>query len=206
MRTIHTLLVLDRSGSMESVRDQTILGFNEQVQTLRELESDQPDIHHTVSLVLFNHAIVTPLHAAPLHGLRELDRNDYVPSGSTALYDAIGVGVNRIRPLIRADDRAVVTILTDGFENASREYTRRSIAALIATLEATGAWTFTFIGAGWEASTQAAAINIEISNTLTVNADPSGVAASFDRMKKGRREMAEKMKRGEDVRRGFFDD
>lgn len=189
---------------MEVAREATILGFNEHVQTLRALETESPELRQTITLAFFNHHVSHVLHLEPVGRIREITLDDYPPSGTTALYDAIGHSVGRVRSGIADGDRVVVTILTDGLENASREYSLDAIRTLVAQLEATGFWTFTFAGAGAETGAQAALVNIDITNVVTVRRGADGVSEGFDSLHRSKREYMEKVKRGEDTRKDFF--
>ena len=139
-------VVLDRSGSMESNRDGTISGYNEYVNGLRadkesefELSLIQFDAHGSAS----EPELTVSYQDKPLAEVPELTAADYEPRGSTPLYDAIGECVRRVE----AKGRAItMVVITDGMENASKEFTLESVKALIKQKETEG-WTFVFIGA-----------------------------------------------------------
>ncbi len=137
-------VVLDRSGSMGSTKAGTISGYNEYLQGLRA----DTATNYEVTLVQFDAPLTSPeltisYQDKPLADVPDLTAATYVPRGNTPLYDAIGECVRRTE----AGDRGVImVIITDGMENASLEFTRDSVKALIKAKEAEG-WTFAFLGA-----------------------------------------------------------
>jgi len=157
-------VVLDRSSSMDSIRDQTISGYNEY---LRGLLNDK-ETEYSVSLTQFD----APLAAAeltvsyvdrPLGDVPTLSRESYVPRGNTPLYDAIGETIRRIEPLQKG--RPVLTlIITDGLENASREFNADTIKAFIKRKERDG-WTFVFLGANIDSHQVGQQIGTQFANT-----------------------------------------
>jgi len=145
---VHNLIILDESGSMASIKSHVIDGFNETLRNIKRLESENPDQEHFVSFMTFEQHRFTYLHfAQPSSQLQELDHSNYHPGGCTPLYDAIGMSCNRLKAHVASneDHDVIVTILTDGMENASREYSQMQTRALIEELKA-GKWAFTYIG------------------------------------------------------------
>lgn len=143
----HFAIILDRSGSMASIRDATIKAFNEQVQTVRESSRGQQT---DVSLFPFSdYADAPPFLAAGVDTLKELTRHDYVPNGNTALNDAIIAATDKLSALADANDpntSFLVCVITDGEENNSR-HSSKEAADRIKALQDTKRWTFTFVGA-----------------------------------------------------------
>ncbi len=139
-------VVLDRSGSMADTREGTISGYNEYINGLRADRESEYDI----SLIQFDahgHTSGPELTISytdkPLAEVPKLTAADYEPRGATPLYDAIGECARRVEPKNRA---VTVVIITDGMENASKEFTKESVKALIGQKTAEG-WTFVFLGA-----------------------------------------------------------
>lgn len=133
-RIVHNLIILDESGSMEAIKRATITGFNEVVQTIKGVEKQFPEQEHFVSLVTFNGlGIKTKLFNKKVKSLKEIEERTFQPEASTPLFDAIGFSVNKLRREIESqkDSNVLVTILTDGEENASEEYSGASIKNLI---------------------------------------------------------------------------
>lgn len=161
---LYAHILLDRSGSMENCRDTTIDAFNEYVMGLRR--SDTVDAR--LSLTIFDSdSIDLVQHVTPAKDFIELNRNTYVPRASTPLLDAIGkvVAAMDATPL-RKDEKVALTILTDGFENASKEHTVASIRALLKDRQDSKNWLVTYLGADVNAFTEAGAIGIDGSHYL----------------------------------------
>jgi uncharacterized protein YegL len=181
------LLILDKSGSMDNVISETVNGFNEQVQMIKNLKEKYPEQEIIVSLTTFNHYVdhdlfltkpsqlkeLKALRGRPTnrHGIAETVNFVYFPSGLTALYDAIGRSVNKLREKIKKEIKnneasAVVVIITDGHENASREYSYEDIRQLIGKLEKSNNWTFSYLGATPDAVDIARGMNIASHNAM----------------------------------------
>jgi hypothetical protein len=139
-------VLLDRSGSMSTTRAGTVSGYNEYINGLRADNASE----YEITLIQFDacgHDLGPELTISyenmPLAAVPELTLADYQPRGNTPLYDAIGECVRRVE----ANGRAItVVVITDGMENASKEFTRESVKSLI-TGKQTKGWTFVFIGA-----------------------------------------------------------
>lgn len=142
----YVAFVLDKSGSMSVVRDATISAFNEQLQEHRKHGSLGGDTY--LSLVQFSGTVEESFFNVPIDEIEgELDSNQYAPVGSTAMFDAIGYTLNKLQRFDEPGDIGfLVIILSDGQENTSRKYSGKDIASLRQELEATGRWTFQYIG------------------------------------------------------------
>ncbi len=157
-------VILDRSGSMQVRRDPTISGYNEYIKGLRA----DKDTQYNVSLTQFDlagtgAALTVSYLDKPLAEVPDLTLADYEPRGSTPLYDAIGETIRRVT----ANGRAVITvIITDGEENASTEFDKDKIKALIAQKEKEG-WTFVFLGCDIDAYAGAGALGIAVGATAS---------------------------------------
>lgn len=181
----HYLLIVDESGSMESARTETLGGLNEQIQTIKNLNAKYPEQKYFVSIIKFDNEIVPLFENVPADKLKKLTLEDYNPDATTALHDAIGISVRNLKNKISSkldsgEADAYVVILTDGFENASREYNKASIKALIETLEATKMWTFTYIGANQNAVATSAGLGISYQNTSNYVASGVGSTLAFN--------------------------
>src|SRR6187200_2950278 len=146
---VHNLIILDESGSMESIKKTIIQGFNEIVQTVKGIEKEFPEQEHFISLVTFNGIGQKVLHFLdPVNKLELIDDKRYKPDASTPLYDAMGFSLAKLRQALEktTDYNVLVTILTDGEENASMEYSGSAIKKIIEELKL-NRWTFTYIGA-----------------------------------------------------------
>ena len=169
---IFNLIIIDESGSMQSIKKQTIDGINETIQTTRSAQEKHEGQEHFVSLVTFNDEVKTIYDCVPVGEVEEFTSETYNPARLTALYDAIGISLNALRKKVAENEVVLVTIITDGYENASEEYIRRDIKVLIDELKAKG-WVFAYIGANHDV--KQAASTIAISNTLSFEATDEGM-------------------------------
>ncbi|HTE24447.1 vWA domain-containing protein [Flavitalea sp.] len=166
-------IILDQSGSMQDCIDPTISGFNEQIQVIRSLQQRYPEQEIKVGLTCFNHDVNIVSFGRPVNEQRQLSREEYQPNGQTALYDAIGETVLKIKDSLgsiaqqqQEDVAIIVVILTDGHENASKLFNLKGIGNLIRELEAGGKWTFTYLGATLDAREVAEALCIKRENSM----------------------------------------
>ncbi len=169
-------VILDKSGSMGSVRQETIEGFNEY---LAGLTNDMPDA--MLGLTLFNHAVDTR-EPQKVSNIEPLTVETYQPNGSTSLYDAVCSTIKNLRNKVAKDQKSLVVIITDGEENTSVKFTEKYLAALIAEQEAKGNWTFVFLGANQDAFAKAGAWGVQAGNTANFNATGAGIGATFQAM------------------------
>ena len=196
--------VVDRSGSMASVREDAIGGFN----TFLEGQRAAPGTAR-LSLTLFNHVVDHPLTAVPLEAVAALTAQTYVPEGMTALYDAIGSALTSASTRLAASPaerrpRVVAAILTDGLENSSRHYSREAIAAMIEERRAQG-WEFVFLAANQDAFVAAERLHIPQADAAAFVADAAGTQQAFRAMSArvaSKRELFAELDRQERERRG----
>ena len=169
---IFTLLILDESGSMCSIEKQAIDGVNETLQSVRAAQKKYEDQEHYVSFVTFNSSsIKTVLDRVEATKVEDITPAQYNPSCSTPLYDAIGKSVMELKKSVAENDKVLVTIITDGYENASREYSQSSVKALTEKLGQRG-WTFAYIGANQDA--MAVSHGLGIKNAMNFEATVCG--------------------------------
>lgn len=149
---IYNLVIVDESGSMGRLREATLSGINETIGTIRSAQDEFADTQeHFLTLVSFNstadHADVrTLINCRPISEIGE-DFSDYQPHGCTPLYDAMGLSLIRLHEKVKGDkdSSVVVTVLTDGLENASREWRVTDLRRLIEQLKEEG-WSFSYLG------------------------------------------------------------
>lgn len=182
-KRIFNLIILDESGSMQSIKKEAVDSVNETVQTIRAAERKNADQEHFVSLVTFNDNVKTVYDCVPAVEVKELTSEDYCPDCCTALYDAMGLSLNVLRPEVTENDRILVTVVTDGYENASKEYDGKAIKALIDELKGKG-WVFAYIGANQDVEQVAATISI--TNTMTFRTTPKDTMDMCVRVNKSR--------------------
>ncbi len=201
---VHNLIILDESGSMHGIKDNIIKGFNEIVQTIKGIESGYQEQEHFISLVSFNGLGHKILHYMdPVSKLNEIDANRYQPNASTPLYDAMGFSFGKLRQILQnvSEYNVLVTILTDGAENASKEFTGPAIKTLIEELKQKK-WTFTYIGADHDVEKFARSISIE--NTLTWQKTEAGMTEMFQKEHTARKMYSEKIRNKEETNSGYF--
>lgn len=171
-KPVEIIAILDRSGSMGLLAKEAIQGFNKFLAEQKALPGEA-----LLTLVLFNGTVETVLKAVPLKDVADLTAATYVPDGMTALNDAIGVSISGL--LERAPDKAIVVILTDGYENASQTYNQERARALIKTSEEKGYETV-YLAANQDAIAVAKdSYGIKISNAANFAATGVGTMDAF---------------------------
>ena len=203
---IFNLIILDESGSMLSIKNEAINNVNESLQTILKAQKENPDQEHYVTFVSFNNRHKTIWDRIPATEAKTITENDYNPSCSTALYDAMGFSLNKLRPNVADNDKVLVTIVTDGMENASREYNGNAIKILVDGLKAKG-WVFAYMGANHDV--EAAAAHISITNIMKFQATAEGTSMMTSRSNNSRerlyRRMSEEDFNSQDANHNFFD-
>jgi len=183
-KKVYNLIILDESGSMYSIERATVSGLNETIQSIGSAQGKHEDQQHFLSLLSFNSEHMTwHYDLAPVSGIGEFAGEKYCPSGCTPLYDAIGMGISKLRRQITEDDMVLVTIITDGLENSSSEFNFTAITRLMDSIKAKG-WVITYIGANQDALEEAHKMHID--NGLSYDATPEGVKSmmKFERVKR----------------------
>jgi len=168
--------LLDRSGSMQKCKDETIKGFNSYIEQLRA--KDKGTMRFT--LTQFDSEAVDLIHdAVPLKDVRKLTDETYTPRSFTPLYDAIGRTIRATEAKTTGEYKVLFVTLTDGQENASTEWNSDSIKVLIKSKEDKAHWTFAYIGVGiqgWAATSTIAAGTSGASNVLRSSHQNTGKA------------------------------
>ena len=146
IQRVFNLIILDESGSMSSIAKQAVSGLNETFQTIRNAQKEHQEQQHFISFVTFNSAkIRTVMNRQAVDSDKKLKWTAYRPDECTPLFDAMGRSLNELKGHVGEEDVVLVTIITDGYENASREYSGRDIKNLVAQLKEKG-WVFAYIG------------------------------------------------------------
>lgn len=170
----HIICILDRSGSMASIIDDSIGGFN----TFLKEQKKLPD-EATITVALFDDKYDLIYNNVDIKKASELTKDEWMPRGSTALYDAIGKTINSEREKINKlgsekPSKILACIVTDGFENSSVEYDSEIIKSLIKTCE-NDDWNFIYLAANQDAMTVGNSFGISVGNTFTYSSDSVGV-------------------------------
>jgi uncharacterized protein YegL len=180
---IYNLIILDESGSMESIKSAALNSVNESLQSIRHAHMKYEEQEHYVTFVTFNNDVKTLFDCVSIDMINDLTPRDYNPNCCTALYDAMGMSLGKLRRTVAKDDKVLVTIVTDGYENVSREYSAKAIKALVEELKSKG-WVFAYMGANQDV--EAVGASLAISNTLSFAATDEGTHEMSCKMKKGR--------------------
>jgi Mg-chelatase subunit ChlD len=174
---IHISVVLDRSGSMATIADDIVGGFNEYLAEQRQVEGR---VRVTLAQFDSQDPFEVLINGVSLGEVTDLDRSSYRPRGSTPLFDAIGRMIAKIdadssaRSEVGAlEEDQVMLIVTDGLENASREYSRQMIFDLIEARRSRG-WVFVFLGANQDAFAEGHRMAFSQANSANWTASPEG--------------------------------
>ena len=175
------VFILDRSGSMAGLEDDTIGGFNAML-TKQKAEAGEA----VVNTVLFDHECEVIHDRVDIQKIEPMTRREYYVRGCTALLDAIGGAIHHIgnvHKYAREEDRPEKTlfvITTDGMENASRKYSYDRLKAMIERQKEKYGWEFIFLGANIDAAREAARFGIGADRAVNYNADPVGTAVIYE--------------------------
>ena len=178
---IYNLVILDKSGSMESIRTEAINGYNETLGSIKSTQLKFMDTQeHYVSLAAFCDCGIDMIYdMTPIKDADKLTKEKYDPCCCTPLFDAIGKTVKTLKKKIAdvEDSAVLVTIITDGYENSSKEWDRKAVSKLIEECKEEG-WMFSFIGAGEDVVK--VATTISITNTMVWENTSEGTKKMFD--------------------------
>lgn len=175
------VFILDRSGSMAGLEEDTVGGFNSLIKKQRKEQENC-----LVSTVLFNSSSRVIHDRVPLRNVTQMTTDDFVVGGCTALIDAIGCAVHHIgnvHKYARKEDvpeRTLFVIMTDGMENASHIYGSEKVKKMIERQQKRYGWEFLFLGANIDSVETAGALNIPKSRSVDFYTDEEGLDLSFD--------------------------
>lgn len=174
------VFILDKSGSMYGLVDDTIGGYNALLKQNKMMEGEA-----LVSTVLFNHKSQVLHDRMPIEDVVPLTSRDYVPSGCTALLDAVGGAIHyhehvqRILPPELRPEHTLFCITTDGLENASKEYSYARVKHMISAARERG-WEFMFLGANIDVAEEAGRLGIREDRAVQYEPTSDGVLFAFD--------------------------
>jgi hypothetical protein len=189
---------------MESIKPTIINGFNELVQSIKEIQKQFPEQEHYISIISFNGYGNKILHFMDdVSKLNTIDSSNYRPYSMTPLYDAMGFGFTKLKTELesQADYNVLVTILTDGEENASKEYTGTFIKNMIEELSE-GNWTFTYIGTDHDVEKMAT--NLSIKNSMSFEKNTEGINSMFEEEFQSRRVFSKNIREKNDFKENYF--
>lgn len=179
----HISVVLDRSGSMARIRQDTIGGFNTFLNGQKKESSEA-----TFSSVQFDHDFKVLNSFTPINEVVELTDETFIPRGNTALYDAIGRSIvecgEKLSEMNEDDrpDKVIFVIITDGYENASMEYSQAKVHQMIKHQTDTYGWLFMFLGANIDAVKTGTSLGIDRDFSSDFGANSRGVNSSFENL------------------------
>ncbi len=169
MKKIDVVFILDKSGSMSGSEKNTISSFNEY------LEKEKKNKYKTsITTILFSDGYEYLHNSIDVKKVNPITSNDYQVGGCTALYDALG---NTIHSIEKKDtDKVLFIIITDGYENASKEYNNKNIKELIKKHKD---WEFIYIGADIDSYAAGDTIGIKKENIANYRKDGKGTQKLF---------------------------
>lgn len=179
------VIILDRSGSMEEIRKETIGGYNNYIESQKVVPGEC-----NVTLVQFDDQYECVYAAKPIASVPPLDANIFIPRGLTALLDAIGRTIKEVSARILATQKALrpakvlIVIITDGGENSSKEYTYKMVHSMISDLR-TKNWEFVFLAANIDVASYSDKLGIARGNAMKYTSDGAGTQAALHNLNVG---------------------
>ena len=175
------VFILDRSGSMSGLEQDTIGGFNSLIEKQKKEDGEA-----YISTVLFDHISEVLHDRVDLKKIKPMTEDEYYVRGSTALLDAVGGAINHIgnvHKYARKEDvpeKTIFVIMTDGYENASRRYDYDEIRRMITRQKKKYGWEFMFLGANIDVISEARKFGVDEEMAVEFLNDKKGTAVSYD--------------------------
>lgn len=204
---VELVFILDRSGSMSGLETDTIGGFNSMINSQKTIDGEC-----RVTTVLFDDQIELLHDRIDLKGISKLTEKEYYVRGSTALLDAIGATINKIVSVQRNTsdeeraEKVLFVITTDGYENASREYSYGKVKAMIEKERDKYGWEFLFLGANIDALETAAKFGISKDRAADYHADGQGTRVTYQAMDQAVRTIRENKEMSKDWKKMVDED
>jgi hypothetical protein len=189
---VYNVIIMDRSGSMWDIRKPAIMGFNEVLGGVKAAQKKYAETQEQyITLVLFDSASIDEVHwNADPSKAEHLTTKTYVPGSSTPLYDAMGRTLTKLERELKGDENhsVLVTVITDGYENDSREYDLASVKALVEHLKDRG-WTFAYMGTDHDV--HAVSIDLSITNVVKFEKTAEETLETFKKERRARERWVE---------------
>lgn len=175
-------LVVDRSGSMSSIRQAAFDGINEQLQTLRKNAKKGGET--LVTYIQFDDESETVFAGRPAADLTDITFNQYSPRGSTALRDAVWTAIHKLQDSVEETDDTgyLVIVISDGYENASKECSASKLREKMDELRATGKWTFSYMLSNQDIDQFVRETGVDRGNVSSFVSTTAGTSTAFDTM------------------------
>ncbi|TXG84361.1 MAG: VWA domain-containing protein [Spirochaetes bacterium] len=178
---VHNLIILDESGSMNSIKKTIINGFNELINSVKSIEKEFPEQEHFISFISFNSKKNNNIihFTEPVSKIEKINDENYNPESSTPLFDAMGFSILKLKHYLSDKNNysVLVTILTDGEENASKEFSLMAIKRIIEVLKSEN-WTFTYIGTDHDI--YKTSMDLNINNSICFEKNGRGIKRMFE--------------------------
>ena len=175
-KTTDITVILDRSGSMDAIKQSTIESYNS---FLKHQKSD--GLKTSITLAQFDDEFEMVYEGENIESVEYLNSTTYIPRGMTALLDAIGTSIKRTKKRLKLNENeanannVIIVIITDGMENASIKYSRRHIFQKIRKMEEKSGWKFIFLAANQDAIEEGSRIGINRNRALTFMHNDKGI-------------------------------
>lgn len=176
----HIQIVLDASGSMQNLIDETIGGINNLVAENKKLPGTA-----TLGLIEFSSSVSTVYSLINISNYQNRDTTNYVPNGYTALYDAICIGIDTLGDNLNQlsahekPEKVLFVIITDGYENASKQFKQSDAKSRITHQTERYNWEFVFMGCNQDAVLSARELGISKNNALTYDSTSDGTRGAW---------------------------
>ena len=191
---VYNVIIMDRSGSMWDIRKPAIAGYNEVLGGVKAAATKFGETQeHFFTLVLFDSESIDEVYwNAPVDKASPLTEETYVPGACTPLYDAMGRTLTKLEKQLAGDGNhsVVVTVITDGYKNYSKEYNLAAIKSMIEHLKLQG-WTFAYMGTDHDV--EGVTIGLSITNVIKFEKTAEETVKTFKRERRARERYLEEV-------------
>ena len=191
---VYNVIIMDRSGSMWDIQKPAIQGYNEVLGGVKAARKQYAGTQEQyITLVLFDSTSIDEVYwNADPEAAKILTAETYVPGACTPLYDAVGMTLTKLRNELKDDENhsVVVTVITDGLENSSHEYSLSAIQTMIEHLKGEG-WSFAYMGTDHDV--EGVTVSLSITNVIKFEKTEAGTKAVFEKERRARERYSRKM-------------